>query len=200
MTMQGHTLRCRCGLVTGRVDADLGQSGCCYCDDCRAFARAIGRDDTLDAAGGTLLYQTTPSRLHLDDGALAHVTCLRLSDKGMFRFHTRCCQTPIGNTMANPKMAFIGIPRAALDGSDGDYPPVMRIQGRFATQTPPAGTADVVTPSQAVATMWFLLRATLGRGHRPHPFFDDGGQPRVPVRVLSTTEREALRSLDVRPA
>lgn len=198
--MPGHRLRCRCGLVTGHVDADLGQSGCCYCDDCRAFARAIGRDDVLDDAGGTLLFQTTPSRVHLDDGALAHVECLRLGDKGMFRFHTSCCQTPLGNTMANPKVAFIGVPRAALDGADGDYPPVMRIQGRFATKTPPPGTARVVTPGQAIATMWFMLRATLGRGQRPHPFFDDNGAPRVPVRVLTTSEREALRARDaVRP-
>ena len=29
--------------------------------------------------------------------------CLRLSDKGVLRWHTDCCRTPIGNTAASPR-------------------------------------------------------------------------------------------------
>jgi hypothetical protein len=29
--------------------------------------------------------------------------CLRLSDKGVFRWYTDCCRTPIGNTAASPR-------------------------------------------------------------------------------------------------
>ena len=129
-------LSCRCGAVQGTVDLEGAQGGVCYCDDCRAFAHELERRDILDAAGGSTVIQIRPGNLQLAQGH-AHIGCLRLSDRGMFRFFTTCCQTPLGNVMYKPRLPFIGLSRAALHGEATQFPPLMGIQGRFATAPPP---------------------------------------------------------------
>lgn len=48
-------LRCECGTVTGFAETrGLSVHGACYCRDCQAFARFLGRPERmLDEAGGT---------------------------------------------------------------------------------------------------------------------------------------------------
>jgi hypothetical protein len=96
-------LRCRCGHVRGvanDVAPDTGFRFVCYCGDCQAFARFLGRPDVLDTAGGTDIFQMPTGRVKLTAGTDA-VRCLHLSGK-VFRWYTDCCQTPIGNT-AGPR-------------------------------------------------------------------------------------------------
>lgn len=40
--------------------------------------------------------------------AAENLACLRLTDKGLLRWYSTCCQTPIGNTSANWKISFVG--------------------------------------------------------------------------------------------
>ena len=42
-------------------------------------------------------------------------TGVRLTPKGLFRWHTTCCNTPVGNTL-RPSVPFVGIVAQAFDG------------------------------------------------------------------------------------
>lgn len=100
-----HTLAlsCRCGTLTGRarpIDPRAGTRVVCYCKDCQAFARVLGvADRVLDRWGGTDIYQLPPARIELLTGQ-DQLRCLRLSEKGLYRWYAGCCQTPIGNTLS----------------------------------------------------------------------------------------------------
>lgn len=187
--------RCRCGAVEGTVSLHNANYGCCYCDDCRAFVRALSRDDLLDEAGGSKVVQVRPAAVRLQKGQ-EHVACLRLSNKGMFRFHTSCCQSPLANVMAKPRLPFVGLARSAVVVDDAALPPLMGIQGRFAIGPLPPGTAQTVTPGQLLRTLRFLAKSALGGGGHPHPFFSADNAPIAIPRVLSAAERDALRDRD----
>ena len=60
-------LRCTCGDVRARLDHEpaAAQRVVCYCDDCQAFMRHLGREDGLDASGGTDILQVWPARMKL---------------------------------------------------------------------------------------------------------------------------------------
>ena len=56
-------VRCRCGTVQGEVDPARPYARVtCYCRDCRAYAQWLGAPGLLDAAGGTDIVATAPSR------------------------------------------------------------------------------------------------------------------------------------------
>lgn len=193
-------VQCRCGEVHGRL---LGASPAttnrvvCHCDDCQAFVHHLGRADLLDAHGGSDIVQVAPSSLRFERG-MERFAGLRLTPKGLSRWYTRCCNTPLGNTLG-PSLPFVGIAAQALgaDARERDEvlgPPVAAILGKFAIGEAPAGSTSV--------NPWFLLRIArllLGwkvRGQAwPHPFFDRPATPRYPITVLSREEREALRPL-----
>ena len=103
-------LRCRCGQMRGvarKVSPSAGFRIVCYCKDCQAFARFLGRPDVLDAAGGTDIFQMATGRVTLTAGTEA-LRCLRLSDQGVFRWYADCCRTPIANS-AGPSFPVIGV-------------------------------------------------------------------------------------------
>src|ERR1700757_5235893 len=94
-------LRCRCGQVRGFVaDAspDAVNRVVCYCEDCQAFAHQLGRADLLDAQGGSDIVQVAPASLTFIKGQ-NRIAGLRLTPKGLFRWHATCCNTPVGNTL-----------------------------------------------------------------------------------------------------
>src|SRR5688572_12534539 len=97
-------VRCSCGTLRAVVRGASGGRGnhvVCYCDDCQSFAHFLERaDDTLDAHGGTEIYQMSPARLEIIDGA-DRLACVRLAPKGLLRWYAACCRTPIGNTLAS---------------------------------------------------------------------------------------------------
>ena len=64
-------LRCRCGHVRGvanEVAPSTGFRFLCYCEDCQAFARFLGRPDVLDKAGATDIFQMPTGRVKLTTG------------------------------------------------------------------------------------------------------------------------------------
>jgi hypothetical protein len=111
-------IRCRCGAVRGSLVAAgpaAGNHVICYCDDCQAFAYALGRaGDVLDACGGSEIVQVSPARIRFEAGA-EKLSCLRLTAKGPLRWYTSCCNTPIGNTLASGAVPFIGMLCACLE-------------------------------------------------------------------------------------
>jgi hypothetical protein len=192
-------LRCRCGEVRGFV-VDAGPRTVnrivCYCDDCQAFAHRIGRADLLDAHGGTDIVQLAPASLTFVQGQ-DRIVGLRLTPKGLFRWHTSCCHTPVGNTLS-PAIPFVGIAVQAFDAGaqhpdDAYGRPIGAIMGKFAIGDPPADSKRM-----SLSLMWRAIRMVLGwrLGGRawPHPFFRrDTRAPIYPVTVLSQSERDALR-------
>ena len=97
-------LQCRCGTVRAiahGVTPQMGNHCVCYCDDCQAFPKALGRPDVVDANGGTDIFQLSQARLEFTHG-LDRVAWLRLTPKGTARWYTSCCNTPIGNTLPTP--------------------------------------------------------------------------------------------------
>lgn len=104
-------LQCHCGAVQGIArdcTASNGNRVVCCCDDCQAFADHLQcQQDILDEFGGTEIYQTSQSQVEISSGK-DQLRSLRLRRKGLLRWYTSCCDTPVGNTI-NAGMPFIGI-------------------------------------------------------------------------------------------
>jgi hypothetical protein len=174
-------LRCRCGAVHGvarQVSASGGFRLVCYCGDCQAFARFLQRPDVLDAAGGTDIFQMPPRRVKLSAGA-DHLRCLRLSDRGVLRWYTACCWTPIANT-AGPGFPIIGMIHSFMDHGAGGCSrdavlgaPRCRIYARSAAgplppDAPPPPSVRVFLRRGLKMLAWKVQGLA-----RPSPFFDD---------------------------
>lgn len=191
-------LRCRCGAVRGvaRNVAPSSVNHCfCYCDDCQAFAHYLGRaDDVLDAHGGTEVSQMSPANLAFTAGA-DKIAAIRLTAKGLVRWYARCCNTPIGNTMAASGVPFIGVVHAFVDAPSAALGP---IRGRGFAQSakggraavPKDGLPDLVMVARVLGK---LLRWRLRGDHKRTPLFDAAGRPLVEPRVLAGIERDDLR-------
>lgn len=192
-------LRCRCGEVVGVVTDASPQTVnrvVCYCDDCQAFAQQLGRADLLDAKGGSDIVQVAPASLTFLKGH-DRIAGLRLTPKGLFRYHTTCCNTPVGNTLS-PAIPFVGIIAQAFD-SDGQRAdqvfgaPAGAIFGKCAIGEPPPGSTGLNLPLMLRAIAKVLGWRLTGRVW-PHPFFRaNSREPAFPLSVLSPERREALR-------
>jgi hypothetical protein len=192
-------LRCRCGEVAGVVTNASRQTVSrivCYCDDCQAFAHQLGRADLLDAHGGSDIVQVAPASLSFAKGH-DRIAGVRLAPKGLYRWHTTCCNTPVGNTMG-PALPFVGIVAQAFDTgtqrADQVFgAPAGAIMGKYAIGEPPPGSTGLNLP-----LLLRVIAKVLGwrlRGRTwPHPFFrPNAPEPIYPVTVLSPERREALR-------
>lgn len=192
-------LACRCGKVRAvahGVTPEIGNRCVCYCDDCQAFAKALGRADVLDANGGTDIFQLSPARLEFTHG-VDRVACLRLTDNGLARWYASCCNTPIGNTAATPAIPFVGLIHSFVpEAATGTLGPIRaRVFREFAT-----GDKAAIAPGNQPRWMmvlrvirlmiWWRLRGD----HQRSPFFDAVTRaPIVTPRVLTEQERAALR-------
>jgi hypothetical protein len=154
---------------------------------------ALDRADLLDESGGSELFATTPSRLTLTSG-IERLSCLRLSDEGMLRWHWNCCNTPLANTMPSTGVPFVSIHRAFIDLNDTlPLGKTKRVQARYATGLPPPNAEPTQSLSTIAKIMTLLFIGRLQGEHRQNPLFVDG-IPIVTPRVLSVSERNALRT------
>ena len=139
-----------------------------------------------------------PAALVIDQGH-EKIGGLQLSAKGLYRWYTTCCQTPLGNTVS-PAIPFVGVMSAAFDfaGASADQmlgKPVGAIMGQFAVGEAPAGSRGIRLPLMLRSIGKVLGWRLSGRAW-PHPFFERAsGKPVYPVTVLSPEQREALRPL-----
>jgi hypothetical protein len=194
-------LRRRCGAVRGFVtDASPHTVNrvICYCDDCQAFAHRLGRADLLDPHGGSDIVQLAPGALTFVQGH-DRIVGLRLTPKGLFRWHTSCCRTPVGNTVS-PAIPFVGVVVQAFDNAsqrpdDVFGRPIGAILGRYAIGDVPGAARRMSLPLMLRAIRMVLGWRLRGRAW-PNPFFArETRAPIYPITVLSQSDREALRRL-----
>ncbi len=194
-------LRCRCGHMRGVASNISPLSGfrfVCYCTDCQAFARFLGRPDVLDPAGGTDIFQMPSARLTLTAGTDA-LGCVSFSSR-VLRWYTACCQTPIANTARVPSFPVVGVIHSFMDHGahnrprdDALGPPICRLYERSATGPLPSGALPSPSLSMFVRRTSKVLRWWMRGLNWPTPFFDDRTKaPRATPRVLPPSERAAL--------
>jgi hypothetical protein len=195
--MHRATLACRCGALRGAVDGiapNESSHAVCYCDDCQAFARWLGIDGVTDEHGGTEIVAVAQGRVRWQDGA-HQLRCVRLSGKGMHRWYTACCRTPVGNTIS-AKVPFVGLPRICIaDLPDGAVAPAIGVQGRFAPGGVPPGVHRRAPIGLVARSAWLLLRWWVTGKGRPSEYFDaKTGTPRSEPLVLTPDARAQLNA------
>lgn len=192
--MMQHPLRCRCGTVQGIVEnPQRANHAVCYCKDCQAFARYLGNEDRiLDAQGGSEIIQVLPKDVTFSQG-VDSLACLRLTDKGMIRWYAACCRTPIGNTLENYKVSFIGLLHNCLETADR---PLQDSFGPVSTYAYPNCAIGAPKPKASGLWMtiwWFLTtvgKSRLNGDYKLTPFFRlDTGKPIASPHVLSSEVR-----------
>lgn len=195
--MPSHPLQCRCSRLTGFVgEPAKAVHGVCYCTDCQSFAHFLGKaQDILDGAGGTEVVMTDPRHVTFTQG-LDVLACMSLSPKGLLRWYASCCNTPIGNTLRNRRIAYVGLVHSCL----GDSATLQRSFGplRIRANTGSAYGRVESTPMRNLgglvrAGAW-VARARVSGSYRRTPFFDPAsGDPVAWPVTITRSERERLR-------
>ena len=191
-----HRIRCKCGTVSGQLSGK-GTSNrvVCYCTDCRAFSHFLGRpSEVLDAQGGTEIVQVAQPRLTFSQGK-EHLAAVRLSEKGLVRWYAACCKTPIGNTLFNPKVPFIGLIHSSLDRSrmDADFgKSVSKVNTDTATGEPKPKPNGLFI--SILRFLWIVLSTRISGRHRKSELFNEFGAPIVRPTVLTAEELRQLKS------
>lgn len=185
-------LSCSCGKIKGiatGVSAHNGTRVVCYCSDCQAFSRLLGRQqEILDSYAGTDIYQLSPAQVNITQGAEL-LQCLRLSPKGLYRWYSQCCKTPIANTVGL-KLPFVGLihnfisEEKELDLSLG--PVRYFILGKHALGKPDNKKLADGIPFKMLLRVIprILLAKVLGKG-LPNPFFTADGKAVVKPTIAS---------------
>ena len=167
------------------------------------YAHALGcAEEVLDRHGGSDIFQTSPARVEFT-GGVDQLACLNLKPGALMRWYAACCDTPIGNTMANPRMSFVGLVHLALRPEGGASlddvlgPVRGHVQVRFAQgDASEVGGSNLPPPSMILRFGKLILGGRLRGDHRHSPFFDAAsGEPRVVPRVLSREEHASVAAL-----
>lgn len=183
-------IQCTCGTLQADLahfpEASPGRLKC-YCDDCQKYLHHLGRADLLDAAGGTEVIPNYPANVKIVSG-VDQLKCTRLTDKGMYRWSTKCCNSPIAN--GRPGTPWLGIHRIMFM-KDPQYlertlgPIKSSILGKFATGPVPPGTPKGFDFKGFRLVMPFILKGKLTGKSNPSPFFAaDGKTSIVQPKVL----------------
>jgi len=184
-------LSCKCGAVKGEISVVKGSffHVHCLCCDCQSFASYLNNEENiLDEHGGTELFQTYPAYMKITDGQ-ENIGCVQLREKGLYRWHTTCCNMPLANTMSSSKTPFIGV-FVKLMKFDSDQekleilgPVSMKAFGKYAIGEMPADAHPKFPISYIPKIIGFLLKGLLGKKNRPSPFFKDA-EPIVKANIL----------------
>ena len=191
-----HSIQCTCGTLKGVIHQTGTTNRCmCYCEDCQAFAHFLGRNnEILDNIGGTDIVQTLPKNVTFTEGT-EQLACIKLTEKGLLRWYTTCCNTPVGNTPANFKMSFVGLVHTCLGGTDTldeSFEPVrLHVHTQFAKgETKPKQVGLV---SAMTRIMGMLLKARINGDYKHTPFFAaQSGAPLANPKILSSQELEDI--------
>ena len=193
----GHLIQCQCGSLKGELlNPKITHRVKCYCKDCQAFAHFLGKSsDVLDHQGGTDIVQTQPKNLTFSEG-LENLACMKLSESGMLRWYASCCQTPIGNTMPNHKMAFVGLIHNCLEAHDSNLNDTFGqiscyVNTESALKAPKPESSGLL--KTIAINLIRVFRDRLTGGFRQTPFFDiKSGRPITPPKVLNPQEKEMV--------
>ncbi len=192
-----HPLQCRCGKLKGYVSQPGSVNrAVCYCRDCQAFAHFLGRaTEILDSKGGSDVVQTTPARVTLTNG-MEMLACMRLTPNGLMRWYAKCCNTPIGNTLGNFKVSFVGLIHSCLDNGetslDESFGPV-RMWVNTKAAKGEVRSSPLAAMGGVTRILGMLLRARLNGSYKRTAFFSSqSGAPVATPKVLSREERDRL--------
>jgi Family of unknown function (DUF6151) len=194
-----HLIACQCGKVKGYlVCSGQENRGICYCTDCQAFAKYLGQESAvLDNAAGTEIVQTLAEFVQITEGK-ERLACIKLTDNGLLRWYSNCCNTPIANTPDNYKNAFVGLVHTcltagnkALDASFGKVK--MAAFTNSATSNPKPKAYGV--PSAMLRIIAMLLKARIFGAYKKTPFFDvQTDKPLAIPKVLGSDELKDLKA------
>lgn len=186
---------CECGQVQGELDPSrVYTRATCYCGDCQAFARWLGGGGLVDAHGGSDILPMAPDGVRFTRG-IEHVACMSLSPRGLLRWHSRCCRTPLGNTPRDPAMFYVGMPVACLCVDDVALDAAFGPRDRIVLQTGSAIGKVASTPLALALGGLRILAGVVGgklRRKRDATFFDAAGAPLRAPEVISKSQRDAL--------
>lgn len=196
-------IQCECGQFKAELVSfpknSPGRLGC-YCDDCQSFLKYLNRTDLMDASGRTEVVPVYPSAFKMMSGR-DQLRCLQLSPKGIFRWYTSCCNTPIGNT--RPRFPWVGLIHRVFTVKDTDFlektfgKSRSSIKGKFARGPVVEGTAKDLDFNGFRRVFPFLFKGLIMGRAKNSPFFEaDGVTPIVKPKILSLDERTSvLKSL-----
>lgn len=197
--MSELTIECQCGTIHGAIydiEKKSGERVRCYCRDCQSYAHYLGQAKILlDAHGGTGMYVTTPQGIAFTQGQ-DQLACLQLSPQGPLRWYARCCNTPLGNTIKNPRLPFVSLPlicvKADVESAFG--PKELGIFAKDAHGTLGKPASSRMSPWAALRVAYRLLRARIRGETKRSAYFDAAGQPRSrPTLIGKDDRREALK-------
>jgi len=197
-------LRCHCGSLQGQVDTHHAYGrAACYCRDCQAYAKFLGREaDVLNPQGGTEIVAMLPACVRFTAGD-EHLACMSLSPGGILRWYAACCRTPIGNTPRNPKVAYLGLLPACLPCSSKELEHAFgpsKIALNTAAARGKVSATPLATTLGVVRIMKNVLGARLSGRYRASPFFHaESGTPVRQVQVLTAAQRQAMGANPGRP-
>ena len=191
-----HNIQCTCGQLRGHVlGKGVSNRVVCYCSDCQAFAKFLGRqDEVLDGHGGTEIIQVAQPRVNFTQGK-ANLAAMRLSEKGIVRWYASCCKTPIGNTLANPKISFIGLIHTLLDREhlDRDFgTSIAAVNVDSAMGEPKPKQKGLL--GTLMRFFWMIIAMRLSGKYKKSQLFTASGELVVAPTVLTTQERRNLKA------
>lgn len=183
-------VRCDCGAFQAELTHFPAHSAgrlVCYCSDCQRYLEKLGRPDLFDAYGGTEIIPVYPSEIRIIKGQ-EQLVCNQLSPDGLFRWSTRCCNSPIGNIQA--KFPWFGILHSVYLAADPEClerlgPVRSRIYGRNAQGAPPFPISRKMGLEDMFKVLPFIARGVLGGKYKGSPFFrTDNVSPIARPRLL----------------
>jgi len=185
-------LECSCGTVKGKLEV-VEKSFFhvhCLCCDCQSFASHLNnKDKILDEHGGTEVVQTYPSLMHISQGQ-DKIACVQLRGKGLYRWHTTCCNMPLANTMNSPKVPFVGVSVKLMKFASEEQkmkilgPVLMKAFGKYAIGEMPKDAHVRFPLSFMPKIMGFMLKGMFKKMNSPSPFFKEN-KPVAKAHVLS---------------
>lgn len=189
-----HKVRCKCGEVQGHIQGKgISNRVICYCSDCQAFAKYLGSPTgVLDGQGGTEIIQVAQPRFHIDRG-MEHVAIVRFGPKGLVRWYASCCKTPIGNTLSNPTVSFIGLVRCVLDPTkiDQDFGKhIAKVNVDSAIGEPKPAKKGLF--GTIMRFLGILISMKIGKRYQASQLFDSEGKLIVEPIIL---DKEAVQKL-----
>jgi hypothetical protein len=169
------------------AQCEKANHGICYCNDCQAYAHFLEKEeDILDSAGGTEVVTTLQSNITFTHGK-EQLACMSLSERGALRWYARCCNTPIGNTVRNFKVSFIGVVHTCLKG---EQKPIDSVFGPVRMRVNIKGAKERVEPmsfstlTSALPFLGSLISACVSGSYKQSPFFDPhSGEPVISPKV-----------------
>jgi hypothetical protein len=117
--------------------------------------------------------QATPDQVKILAGQ-EYLRCLRLTERGLTRWFTACCMTPLANTPRHAWMPFVGVMNCVLDTEEQALlGPTTHLNG-----------PHTISWTIILRSAWVLLQGMLLRRHHPNAFFNDRGKPIAQPEVI----------------